>query len=52
MCRVRTENGAVLGIRAPCKVGLEFRTQIPKAATCEVLIRHEELVELFFLKWL
>jgi hypothetical protein len=37
--RVRTENGAVPGMRACCKAGAEYRTQVPITASLEVLHR-------------
>jgi hypothetical protein len=42
--RVRTENGAVPGMRAWCKAGAEYRTQVPRTASLEVLHRWWKII--------
>jgi hypothetical protein len=45
MCQVRTENGHVLGMRAPCEASTNHRTQAPKTCSLKDFTRPKDMVQ-------
>ncbi len=52
LCRVKLENWAVLGIRAPCEAGSQCWTWIPRTAPFKFLTQHKEPKEFCLYKWM